>query len=249
MGDAVDFIFGEQESTKGIRFQQEDNKRRQDFIEEQAGLARQDVNNIIPQGINALNQGYTAAIDAARKGPQAQIAELQRTGQRAQENILGGMNEYRRAIMGLPSEMDPSNYYNNRLGMKPIGAAQGNDNTPFARTDSPAFLSETAAPANLSGGGGAGSSQLNITPGQTTNAQIVEMLYGNGQISDYDYARISESFANSGSGSGTAWGQGRPASEMIGWLPDDLHPRFRGTNENIFNAIAANNPNTIQGGV
>jgi hypothetical protein len=47
MSDAVDFLFGG-ESTKGIRFQQDDNRRRQEFVEEQSALGRRDVLDIFP---------------------------------------------------------------------------------------------------------------------------------------------------------------------------------------------------------
>ncbi len=135
-----DSIFGG-ESTKGIKFQREDNKRRQKFVEEQAALGRQDVLNIVPRGTEALQQGYRAAEDVLRRGPQAQIRTLQRSSQRAQEPLLQGMNEYRRAIMGLPSQMDPNNPYENPLGLKPIKVGGGAQPAqPFYGSQSPLFL-------------------------------------------------------------------------------------------------------------
>jgi hypothetical protein len=89
-----------------------------------------------------------------------------------------------------------------------------------------------------------GDTSLNITPGETTNREILDQLYNYGHISDYDYNRMSESFGESGSGSKTGWSWGKSPEEMIGWLPDNLHPRFRETNERIFNTLGDLNPNT-----
>ena len=238
----LDSIFGG-ESTKGIKFQKAENDRKREQIDLNRDAALDSVNNIIPGGIDALNQGYNSAINVQKQGPQAQISELQRTSQRAQENLLGGMNAFQSAILGMPTGLQ-GNYYNNQLGMKPISLSESGNTTGkevFQNIGRPEFLSQPTQ-ADTASRALAGSAALNIDPGTTTNAQIVEQLYQNGQISEYDYTRMKESFGNSGSGSGVAWGQGRPASEMIGWLPDDLHPRFRQTNQNIFNAIEQYNP-------
>lgn len=135
-----DSIFGG-ESTTGIKFQREDNKRRQQFIEEQAALGRQDVLDIFPRGTEALQQGYRAAQDVLRRGPQAQIQTLQRSSQRAQEPLLQGMNEYRKAIMGLPSQMDPNGPYGNPLGLRPVTVGGGAQAAlPFHGSQRPLFL-------------------------------------------------------------------------------------------------------------
>jgi hypothetical protein len=67
---------------------------------------------------------------------------------KAQQNILGGMNEYRRAIMGLPSEMQ-NNMYRNPLGMRPVtvGAGAQIGNT-FAQSQRPINLGSQAQDRN-----------------------------------------------------------------------------------------------------
>jgi len=242
----LDSIFGG-ESTKGIKFNKAENDRKREGIDQYAQQARGDVQNIIPQINDALNQGYSGAIDISRQAPQGQLAVLQNTAQRAQESILGGMNAYQNAILGTPTGLQ-ENYYNNQLGMRPMAPGI---NTPgremLNQTETPNFLSGVPAGQGSQQGapqqGSQSNPMLSISAGQTTNAQILDQLYKNGQISDYDYSRMSESFNNGGSGDGTGWSYGLPASEMMGWLPEDIHPRFRETNNNIFNAINQFNPN------
>lgn len=141
MSGVVDFIFGEQDNTTGIEYQADDNARRQGFVEEANALARQDVLDIYPRGQEDLQQGYRAAIDVARRAPQAETRVLQNTSQRAQETLLAGQEEYRRAIMGLPSARNFNNYYDNPLGLKPLtlGASVGPMN-PFTEAQRPVFL-------------------------------------------------------------------------------------------------------------
>lgn len=136
----LDSLFGG-ESTKGIKFQRAANDRAQDFIEQQSELARNDVLSIVPGGIDDLNEGYSAAIDVNRKAGAQGLQLLQRSNQRAQEAVLGGMDPFRRAIMGLPTGLDPNNYYNNPLGMRPqkTGAGAGAGRTFFA-SEQPDFL-------------------------------------------------------------------------------------------------------------
>jgi hypothetical protein len=134
----LDTLFGG-ESMKGIYAQQEDNAARQDFIERQAQLGRQDVMDIQPRGSEALQQGYRAATDVARRTPQAQTQVLQNASQRAQESLLSGMNEYRRAILGLPSQQNYNHIYNNPLGMRPQKLGVG-ANVPFYESQRPVFL-------------------------------------------------------------------------------------------------------------
>lgn len=218
-----DSIFGG-ESTKGIKFQRADNERRQDYIEQQTDQARNDVLGIIPKAEESLRQGYSSAIDVSRRTPQDQLSVLQGTARQAQDSVLGGMQSYQNAILGLPIQP-----------MQASTPGQG-AGAVFNDVKMPAFLAEpqagSATPTPL-----AGIQRLNVTPGQTTNAEILSQLYKLGKISDYDYNRMKESHSGGGSGDGTGWSYGKPASEMMGWLPDDLHPRFRETNENIFNAI------------
>jgi len=145
MSDAVDFIFGDQESTKGIRFQQDDNRRRQEFLEEQSALGRRDILDIFPRGQESLQQGYRAAIDVATRAPITQNKIIRDASTKAQQNILGGMDEYRRAIMGLPSRIDETNMYRNPLGLSPVyvGAGEEIGNT-FSQSQRPINLGSQA---------------------------------------------------------------------------------------------------------
>jgi hypothetical protein len=147
MSDAVDFIFGG-ESTKGIRFQQDDNRRRQEFVEEQSALGRRDVLDIFPRGQETMQQGYRAAIDVATRAPVKQLQMLRDASNKSQQNILGGMNEYRRAIMGLPSEMQ-NNMYRNPLGMRPVQVGAGTEpGSPFFDSQKPINLGSQAQDQN-----------------------------------------------------------------------------------------------------
>lgn len=137
----LDSLFGG-ESTKAIKFQRADNRRRQEFLEEMLAMGRQDVLDIIPRGTEALQQGYRAAIDVSRRAPMSQIKTLSRASQRGQEALLGGMDEFRRAIMGDPSRMNQNgNYYANPLGLRPQAIGMGADpGNAFYASQQPMFL-------------------------------------------------------------------------------------------------------------
>lgn len=142
MSGVRDFIFGDPNDTTGIERTEADNRRRQEFIEEQAALGRRDVLDIIPRGEEALQQGYRAAIDVSRRAPMSQIKTLSRASQRGQEALLGGMDEYKRAIMGMPTRMNENgNFYANPLGLRPQAIGMGADpGNAFYASQQPLFL-------------------------------------------------------------------------------------------------------------
>lgn len=178
----LDSIFGG-ESTKGLKFNKAENDRKREAIDFNRDMGIDFIREIIPGGINNLNEGYSKAVDASRRGPQAQIAVLQNTGQRAQENVLAGMNEYRRAIMGLPSAQDFNNYYNNDLGMRPVtpGGAGSAETQPFWSTKKPDFLPRSPAPGQQAAAAQP-APQQSATP-QMTEEDIARILGG---LSMYD---------------------------------------------------------------
>lgn len=139
LSDAFDSFFGG-ESDRAPTMQREENARVQEGVERQGALARQDVLDIYPRGQEALQQGYRAATDVARRAPQAQNRVLQKSGLRAQEALLGGSNAFRQAIMGLPTGME-NGMYQNPYGLRPmqIGADAG-ANLPFYESQKPMFL-------------------------------------------------------------------------------------------------------------
>lgn len=144
MSSVKDFLFGDQESTKGIRFTQADNERRWDAIGRTGDVSRQDVLDIFPRGQEALQQGYRAAIDVATRTPMAQGRVLSAAGQHAQAALLRSQDEYRRAILGLPSLMNQNgNIYGNPIGAQPlrIGMAESTRAfDPFTNSQRPLFL-------------------------------------------------------------------------------------------------------------
>jgi hypothetical protein len=147
MGSVTDFLFGG-ESSKGIKFQRDDNARRQQFIEDQLKIGREDVLDLYPRGDEALRQGYKAGINVAKRAPGARINLLQDSSRQAQEALYGGMNEYKRAIMGLPSKLN-DNPYNNSQGLRPTVIGQSNPDIamgPFKNSPMPDFL-QAPAPA------------------------------------------------------------------------------------------------------
>jgi hypothetical protein len=137
-GDIFDDVFGG-ESDRGLTANREEFARRQEAVERNAALARQDTLDIYPRGQEALQQGLRAAIDVARRTPQAQNRVLQKSGLRAQEALLAGSNAFRQAIMGLPTGMGAP--YQNPYGLRPmqIGADAG-ANLPFYASQQPMFL-------------------------------------------------------------------------------------------------------------
>jgi hypothetical protein len=124
MSSVSDWLFGDQESTKGMDIVKGDNQRRLEFVQEQTAQARNDIQNLIPDGARANRVGYRHAIQAAKSGPNAQIDVLRQSGREAQRSLVDGMNEYRAAIMGQPSQINPEFALQNPAGFVPIAAAR-----------------------------------------------------------------------------------------------------------------------------
>lgn len=135
-----DSLFGG-ESDKGIKLQREQNNQAQQLIEENTAVGRADIQDIIPRGIENLQQGYRSAIDVASRSPQAAIRALNVAGVRGQEALLGGQAAFQNAIMGLPTGIDTNNMYNNPFGLTPVKATEAAaPELAFTQSERPLFL-------------------------------------------------------------------------------------------------------------
>jgi hypothetical protein len=143
MGGVTDWLFGDQESTKGIKFQRDANQRVQEFAQESTGAARQDLLDIFPRAQESAQQASRAAIDVARKGPQSQIRALSRAGTNAQKALMGGMAAYQNAIMGTPTGIVSENFGQNPAGLRPVAIGMSEfvqAGRPFHGSQQPHFL-------------------------------------------------------------------------------------------------------------
>lgn len=101
MSSLVDSLFGGTDDS-AQKNQIRANERTQQFIEEQAGLARDDVMRLIPQAGQAAQQGYGAAIDLMQGIAPRQIGAVRGGNIRAQETLLAGMPQVQAALLGGP---------------------------------------------------------------------------------------------------------------------------------------------------
>lgn len=140
MGFLSDLFGGE--SNTGIRAQRAENELNAQIAREMGQVARQDALDIVPRGEEALQQGYRAAIDVARKAPQSQLRLLSRAGEQAQKSVLAGMSSFQDAIMGNPTGINPG-MWKNRAGLKPTAIGMSEfvqAGRPFHGTQQPHFL-------------------------------------------------------------------------------------------------------------
>lgn len=144
MSSVKDFLFGDQNDKTSMRWQQADNELRWDAIGRTGSAGRQDVLDIFPRGQEALQQGYRAGIDVATRTPMAQGRVLSAAGQHAQAALLRSQDEYRRAILGLPSMMNQNgNIYGNPVGAQPLKIGMAETTRafdPFYASQRPLFL-------------------------------------------------------------------------------------------------------------
>ena len=104
--------------------------------------------------------------------------------------------------------------------------------------------------SGATGGGGFGGDPttdklLNIVPGETTNDQILDQLYNQGYISDYDHYALNDYWQKKGSGKGNrfGWSQAQSEEDLAEWMPDNLHHRLLNSWDNVRSALFAYNPN------
>lgn len=141
MSGVSDWLFGDQESTKGMDITKGDNQRRWDLIQEQTRQAREDLHELLPPGANAMRRGYGRAINVTQRVPVAQMRALSAGSRNAQRSLIDGMAEYRRAIMGEASPISFDYPQSNPAGFRPVSAtATPGLNAPFDRNLMPGFL-------------------------------------------------------------------------------------------------------------
>lgn len=137
--DVGDTLFGD--PNQSLNAQQKSNNRSQEFIEEQTGIARDDVNRLYRQSQQPLQQGYQAAIDAMGGTARQQIDTTARGNYYGQEALLAGLPQFQNAILGNPvdnSTMQPKILHPERnldwLFNTTLGARTGG-HEPISQTD------------------------------------------------------------------------------------------------------------------
>lgn len=78
------------------------NAATQRFIEEKAGLARQDVSSLFPQAQDVSRQGFQGALDLFGQSLPAQADIFQQGNIGAQQQLASTLPQFQRAIMGQP---------------------------------------------------------------------------------------------------------------------------------------------------
>ena len=98
-------VFGGGQS--GASVQSVENTRellesRQQFIEEQSGIGRQDVRGLFPQADFARNAGLQGALDLISQGINPQLSAFQQGNVGAQGFLGTGLDQFQNAILGTP---------------------------------------------------------------------------------------------------------------------------------------------------
>ena len=134
MSSVVDTVFGGSDDS-GQEAQIEANERTQEFIAQQAEQARKDVLALLPRADENRNLGAQAALDVLGRAIPAQVGSLFRGEGQAQRNLLGGLSQFERSILGLPGEITTG------LGGQPFAP-----DLAFTQQNLPQFTSSQEAP-------------------------------------------------------------------------------------------------------
>lgn len=113
MSSLVKGIFGGTDDS-GQKAQIRANERTQRFIEEQAGLARDDVNRLLPMAADSARSGYESAFGLMQGIAPQQIDAIRQGNISAQENLLAGLPQMQAALLGGP--VDNSVFQISRMG-------------------------------------------------------------------------------------------------------------------------------------
>lgn len=106
LSDITKTLFGGTDDT-GLKAQQKANDRSQQFIREQAALARGDANYLYPAGDAARNQGISAAMGLMGRALPEQMRMFQGGNQAAQLHYMQGQPQYKNDILGMQPQSNP----------------------------------------------------------------------------------------------------------------------------------------------
>ncbi len=99
-------LFGGTDDT-GLKEQQQANDKSQQFIREQAALARGDANYLYPAGDAARNAGISAALALMGRTLPEQMRMFQGGNQAAQLHYMQGQPQYKNDILGMQPQSNP----------------------------------------------------------------------------------------------------------------------------------------------
>lgn len=108
------------ESKSGLKYQQAENNRAREYAKEQANLGVSQINRLYPQASQRFEQGFADAQNTLSSLPAAQIDPLQQASMQAQNTLLGGMDAYRAAILGMPYQMPQAQQINTQQALMPF---------------------------------------------------------------------------------------------------------------------------------
>lgn len=137
MSSVVKTVFGGSDDSSQ-KAQTKSNEDTQAFVEEQARIARGDVLALAPVADVNRNLGVQGALDVLGQSVPAQVGALFRAEGQAQRNLLGGLTQFERSILGNPGNITSG------LGGQPLAP-----DLAFTRQTLPQFTSsqEALAPA------------------------------------------------------------------------------------------------------
>ena len=176
MSSVVKTVFGGTDDS-AQKFQNKANQRTQEFIEEQAELARGDVLALAPVADVNRNLGVQSALDVLGQSVPAQVGALFRGEGQAQQNLLGGLSQFERSILGRQGGITSG------LGGQPLAP-----DLAFTRQTLPQFTSSrgalaqpvAGAPVPFSLFGGLGGEAPGSVETLATIQQRIDAAFGQG---------------------------------------------------------------------
>jgi hypothetical protein len=228
LSDVSDFVFGGTDDT-AIKKQTKANQRAQEFIEEQAALGRGDALTLQPIVDASLLGGYQSAADTLGLGLEGGLDLFGQGNYQAQQNMLAGLPQYQRAILGLPVD-------NNALQAVRLQPQVNLD--PLFNPQMP----DVGAPdsyATLLGGPGTEKAQFAdyIQPG-LSNAAAVERANTLGLLGNQAYKDFQKTFSNDPAvASRSNWSDAGSAQRLTNRDWSATSPYWQDTLTNFFNLM------------
>lgn len=134
LSDAGDWLFGGTDDS-AQEAQTAANRRAQEFIEEQAELARNDVLALQPYVDESRDRGYQTASRILSRGLGSTLGMTGRSSQAAQDALLAGLPQQQNAILGMPVDM--SVLQSTNMNPAPSGVLDWAMNYDMQRTPAP----------------------------------------------------------------------------------------------------------------
>jgi len=227
LSETFDTVFGGvDDSSQKAQIQQ--NKRAQEFIEEQAAQGRSDVINLQPLVDQAMTAGYGGAVDALKGTLSGGLDAIGQGSYAAQQAVLAGLAQFQNAILGLPV---------NNQAFQPVRLSpdySGLLNAQLPDIPRPSNYTDILGFGNLPPGMEFSSY---IKPGMT-NAQLLAKANSLDLLDPQVAKNLQQHFSqNPSAAQSKYWASTGSATPLISGIGQNTSPGFRDTLIQFFNLM------------